>query len=187
MKALTILAARRSYLATSLVVLVLDQASKVGAHLFLRGRPPVEIVPGFFNLIYSRNPGGLFGYFSELGDPWRTLLLTLLPVFAIALVIFYIAHSEESERLTLTALALVLGGAVGNLIDRLFRGEVVDFLDVYVSSPRYADWLLERFGTAHWPTFNIADSAIVCGACLLALGIIRPHRASAVTDDGMAR
>jgi signal peptidase II len=89
--------------------------------------------------------------------------------------------------LTLFGLALVLGGAVGNLIDRLFRGEVIDFLDVYASSPRLAGWLLEKFGTAHWPTFNFADSAIVCGALLLALSIVRPQRPSAPADGPPAR
>jgi signal peptidase II len=70
---------------------------------------------------------------------------------------------------------MILGGATGNLIDRVLRGEVVDFLDVYVSRGAFADWLLDRFGTTHWPTFNIADSAIVCGAGLLLLDVIRPE------------
>jgi signal peptidase II len=187
MSAMTSSSDRRNYFALSLTLLVLDQASKILVHLFLRDRGPLEIIPGFFNLIYSRNPGGLFGYFSQMADPWRTLLLTLLPVLAIALVFFYLVRSSEEDRLTLFGLALVLGGAVGNLIDRLFRGEVVDFLDVYASSPGLAGWLVEQFGTAHWPTFNLADSAIVCGALLLALSIVRPHRPSAPADGSPAR
>jgi signal peptidase II len=182
MSYLTSLAARRSYFTISLTVLALDQASKFLVHWFLRDRAPLEVIPNLFNLIYSRNPGGLFGYFSQMGDPWRTLLLTLLPLLAIVLVFFYMSLCAEQDRVTLTGLALVLGGAVGNLIDRLFRGEVVDFLDVYVSSPRIAGWLLDNFGTAHWPTFNIADSAIVCGACLLAVSIILPHSSAAPAD-----
>lgn len=180
------IASRRHYFAISLTVLVLDQASKLLAHWFLRGRQPLEIIPGFFNLIYSRNRGGLFGYFSQMTDPWRTILLTLLPVAAIALVIYYMTRCEEEERITLFGLSLVLGGAIGNLIDRLFRGEVIDFLDAYISAPGAAAWLVDRFGTAHWPTFNLADSCIVTGACLLALSIIRPQR-SAAAADGPAR
>jgi signal peptidase II len=176
--------ARRSYFAIALLVLVLDQASKILAHQFLRDRGPVEIVPNFFNLVYSRNAGGLFGYFSGMGDPWRTLLLTLLPVIAIALVIFYISRLDGGERITLSALSLVLGGAIGNLIDRTVRGEVVDFLDVYASNRNLAEWLVEKFGTAHWPTFNIADSAIVTGACLLALSIFLPQRAAGRPESG---
>jgi signal peptidase II len=173
---------RRRHFMLSLTVLVLDQASKLLAHQFLSDRGPLEIIPGFFNLIYSRNPGGLFGYFGGMADPWRSLLLTLLPVLAIALVCYYMIRSVQEERVTLFGLSLVLGGAVGNLIDRLFRGEVIDFLDVYASSPRMAGWLVDNFGTAHWPTFNIADSAIVCGASLLALSIIRPQRGPARDD-----
>ena len=170
---------RRHYFTISLCVLVLDQASKLLAQHFLSTRAPVELIPGFFNLIYSRNPGGLFGYFGGMVDPWRSLLLTLLPVLAIVLVCYYMIRCAGEDRVTLLGLSLVLGGAVGNLIDRLFRGEVVDFLDIYASSPRLAEWLVARFGTAHWPTFNFADSAIVCGACLLALSILRPHRTPA--------
>ena len=74
-------------------------------------------------------------------------------------------------------MGLILGGAVGNLIDRVVRGEVVDFLDAYVTWTPVADWLVERFGTAHWPTFNVADSAIVCGAGLLLIGVFRAQPA----------
>ena len=81
---------------------------------------------------------------------------------------------QGEDRRTLFGLSLILGGAVGNLIDRAVRGEVVDFLDVYVSPPRLADWFVGTFGTAHWPTFNVADSAIVTGACLLFWTIVRP-------------
>ena len=76
----------------------------------------------------------------------------------------------------MVGLSLILGGAVGNLIDRLIRQSVVDFLDVYAASPRLAEWLIDKFGTAHWPTFNIADSAIVTGAGLLLLTVVLPQR-----------
>lgn len=165
---------RRQYFVLSAAVLLLDQATKVLAHARLRGAGTVEIVPGFFNLWYSRNAGGLFGYFRDWADPWRTLLLTILPVVAIVLIGRFIAQTDERDRLTLAGLALILGGAVGNLIDRAFRGEVVDFLDVYASSPKLVERLLDWFGTAHWPTFNFADSGIVVGACLLLLNLLRP-------------
>ena len=172
------LASRWPYFVTAGVVLALDQATKVLAHAHLRGASAVEIVPGFFNLAYSRNRGGLFGYFSDLTDPWRTVLLTLLPLLAIGLIALFIVRSDETQRATRVGLGLILGGAVGNLIDRLFRGEVIDFLDVYASSEGLADWLIRTFGTAHWPTFNIADSAIVVGAGLLIVDIFRPQPAA---------
>ena len=168
--------ARRHYFYASLVVLVLDQITKILAHALLRGRPPVVIVPGLFNLVYSRNRGGLFGFFGSWDEPWRTLLLTAFPLVAVVAIGLFLAKTTEPDRSTKFGLALILGGAVGNLVDRVIRREVVDFLDVYASAERLAAWLVERFGTAHWPTFNIADSAIVVGACLLLLDIVRPER-----------
>jgi signal peptidase II len=132
------------------------------------------VISGFFNLAYSRNRGGLFGYFSTLDDPWRFLLLLLFPIVAIVLIAVFLAKTDEPDRSTLFGLALILGGATGNLVDRVARGEVVDFLDVYASWQPLESWFLNIFGTAHWPTFNIADSAIVVGACLLVLDILRP-------------
>ena len=125
------LAMRRHYFLLSLLVLILDQVTKILAHAFLSTRGPLTIVPDLFALTYSRNPGGLFGYFSNLGQPWRLILLTALPLAAVGLIVTFLVTSGVTDRWTRVALSLILGGAVGNLIDRLFRGEVVDFLDVY--------------------------------------------------------
>jgi signal peptidase II len=175
------LASRRVFFCLSALVLLLDQISKFQADALLRHRAPVEVIPGFFNLWYSRNRGGLFGYFSSLEDPWRGVLLTFFPLLAIGLITAFLATTRDSDRATLTGLALILGGATGNLVCRVFRGEVIDFLDVYVSSPALAERLVARFGTAHWPTFNLADSAIVIGASLLILDVLRPAPKHAAT------
>ncbi len=180
------LASRRAYLRIALVVVVLDQLTKVCAHAWLRPAGTVPIVPGFFDLTYSRNRGGLFGYFGDLPEPLRLVLLTALPVLAIVLLGRFLLRGHDLTRAASIGLAAVLGGAVGNLIDRVVRGEVVDFLDVYASSARLANWLVERFGTAHWPTFNVADSAIVIGAGLLLVDVVVPRasaRAAAPTTD----
>jgi signal peptidase II len=174
--------ARRGYFLLSLAVLVVDQASKLAAHEYLRGRAAVEIIPNFFSLWYSRNPGGLFGSFRDWAGPTRFVLLTLLPIVAIVLITSFLARSRASDRPTLFGLALILGGAAGNLIDRLFRGEVIDFLDVYLTSSGLAEWLVARFGTSHWPTFNVADSSIVVGACLLLFSMVRPQH-TPLSDD----
>ncbi|ANM32085.1 hypothetical protein ABI59_04510 [Acidobacteria bacterium Mor1] len=166
---------RRYYFLASIIVLVVDQASKIAAHAYLPGKGRVEIIAGFFNLTYSRNPGGLFGFFGSAGEPWRTLLLTALPVLAIVAIAIFLAKTDEPDRSTLFGLAMILGGATGNVIDRIVRGEVVDFLDVYASHEGLASWLMEKFGTVHWPTFNIADSAIVVGVTLLLLDVFRPE------------
>jgi len=168
------LGSRRGYLSVSLGVLVLDQISKMLAHHYLSDRIPLDIIPNFFRLWYSRNPGGLFGSFRDWAGPWRFVLLTLLPMAAIVLIGVFLTRTKAADRQTLLGLSLVLGGAVGNLIDRLARGEVIDFLDVYIPASKTADWLVSVFGTAHWPTFNVADSSIVVGASLLLISIFRP-------------
>jgi len=172
MSRIATLATRWPYLALAAGIVVVDQVTKILAHAYLQGSSPVAVIPGWFNLSYSRNPGGLFGYFGSLPDPWRGVLLTLLPVVAVILIFLFLTRAD-ADALTRFGLASILGGAVGNLIDRVFRGEVVDFLDAYVSSPALADWLVRTFGTAHWPTFNVADSCIVTGACLLILDMLR--------------
>jgi signal peptidase II len=170
------ISSRKLYFLISLTILILDQASKLAAIRWLAQRGTVEVIPSLFNLTYSENPGGLFGYFGQWPDPWRTLLLTALPMIAIGMIAWFLARGDGLDRRTLVGLSLILGGAVGNLIDRLIRQSVVDFLDVYAASPRVAEWLIEHFGTAHWPTFNVADSAIVTGAGLLLLTVILPQR-----------
>jgi len=177
MTLLAAIARRRNYFAISVTVLALDQASKIAADYWLRDQGPVSVIPGAFNLWYSRNRGGLFGYFAGWEDPWRTVLLTVFPLLAVAAIVVFLAKTDEPDRRTLAGLAAILGGATGNLIDRAIRGEVVDFLDAYVSHRGAAQWLVDRFGTAHWPTFNFADSAIVIGAGLLLLDLAIPERA----------
>ena len=169
------LGSARPFFVLAALVFVVDQVTKVLVHAWLRDASPVTVVPGLFNLSYSRNPGGLFGYFGDLPDPWRGLLLTVLPVVAIALIGVFLVRSDGAQRMTRIGLAAILGGALGNLVDRVVRGEVVDFLDVYASAPALSDWLVRTFGTAHWPTFNVADSCIVTGAGLLILETFRPQ------------
>jgi len=186
MSTLAAFARRRNYFLISVAVFVLDQATKIGADRWLHGRTPVSVIPGFFSLGYSRNRGGLFGYFSTLEDPWRMILLTALPLIAIFLIAIFLVRTDEADRVTRTGLALILGGAAGNLLDRILRGEVVDFLDVYASWTPLRNWLVEIFGTAHWPTFNVADSCIVIGAGLLLLDLVRPLRKPEIGEGARA-
>ncbi len=111
-----------------------------------------------------RNSGVAFGLFAS-GSETGALVLTLLGLAALAVVSFYFWKAERQDHLLLVSLALILGGAVGNLIDRISAGEVTDFVDFYV-------------GTWHWHTFNVADSAITVGIALMAIDIFRPRRAA---------
>jgi signal peptidase II len=132
----------------SLIVLMLDQATKylVVEHVLPSGAIPV--LP-FLNLVYVENIGSAFGLFKSLGNAFF-VAISFAAIMAVAVIML----KEPSHRLSFS---LVLGGAAGNLLDRLMRGYVVDFIDVYV-------------GRFHWPSFNIADSALTVGIIILAAG-----------------
>jgi signal peptidase II len=151
----------------SLAVLVVDQWTKHLAETGLAGRPPVTVVPGFIDLVHVENTGVAFGLFAAGSSTVGVLALTLLGMTALALVLYYFWRTPETNRVVLISLALILGGAVGNLIDRVMSGSVTDFIDVYV-------------GTHHWPTFNAADSAITVGIVLLSIDALLVRRAEPV-------
>lgn len=140
----------------ALVVIGLDQATKllVARELLLGQSLPV--VPGLFHLTLVHNTGMAFGLLSGADLPFKSILVTLLSVVALGAVLYYALSSGPGERVTRFGLALILGGALGNIVDRIRLGYVVDFLDVF-----YRD--------AHWPAFNLADSAICVGVGLLIL------------------
>jgi len=152
-------------------VLVLDQIIKAVMTAHLAPRGSVSVIPGLFSLTYVRNTGAVFGLFRSLPEPWRSLLLTLVPLAAVLFVIVMAMRTAPGRRWPLAALGLILGGALGNLVDRIRFSSVVDFLDVYV-------------GEYHWPAFNLADSAICVGVGLLILDILRSPAADG--DDSPA-
>jgi len=143
----------------ALVVIVLDQITKVAVIRALQPYEAISVIPGFFNLVHVRNPGIAFGLLSQLGTAWSRVLLSALTTAAVILLIYWFGRVRDKDRKAAFGLSLVIGGAVGNLIDRLRLGEVVDFLDFYV-------------GSFHWPAFNVADSAVTVGTLLLALSIL---------------
>jgi len=165
------------YLSLSVAVLVLDQVTKYAIAHGPVVESPIVLIPGFFRLTYGENSGALFGMFSGTPDPWRTIVLSVVPFAAIVLMLVFIRVSGERDRLALVALALILGGALGNQTDRLIRsGRVVDFLDASIDVEPVRGWLVRTLGSSHWPAFNVADSAIVIGAALLALDLLRHSR-----------
>lgn len=132
-------------------VVALDQTSKFVAVAALAGKSPVEVTP-FFNLLLVYNRGAAFSFLAGAGG-WQRELFTAIAVIA-SLWIVWLLRRYPQQSLFCLALSLVLGGAVGNVIDRVMIGAVVDFLDFHAWG-----W--------HWPAFNVADSAITCGAVLL--------------------
>ncbi|HBA67511.1 MAG TPA: signal peptidase II [Methylococcaceae bacterium] len=136
----------------SFVVLILDQITKLAVAANMQLYQSIQVLP-FFNLTYVHNTGAAFSFLSEAGG-WQRWFFAVLAFVISVVITVWLARLKRHETLLAVSLALVLGGAVGNLIDRLAYGYVIDFLDVY-----YQDW--------HWPAFNIADSAITIGVVLM--------------------
>ena len=154
------------------LVIIFDQLSKiwiVNNFVLYEGR---EVIPGFFNLIYVVNTGAAFSMFADVDSPWRHYFFVIIGVCAmVGLTIF--AYSLRREHIIFTiSLGLIAGGAIGNLIDRLCYGHVVDFLDVYV-------------GKYHWPAFNVADSAICVGAVLYLIMTMKEARCEKKKQQGI--
>jgi len=146
------------YAAIALLILVADQLTKKMVHASIPLQAIIPVVPHFFNLTHTQNSGAAFGLFSGSSSPWKSTVLILvsgaLLVTVIAIVWRNWMHWEAG-----VGLSLILGGASSNLLDRIYHGQVVDFLDFY-------------FHSYHWFTFNLADSAIVVGAGFLILQMV---------------
>jgi signal peptidase II len=142
------------WLWVSVLSLLLDQASKLAVDGSMQLFESIPLLP-YFNLTYVHNTGAAFSFLSDAGG-WQRWLFAGLAVVMSSIIGLWLARLKQHETLMAVALALVLGGAIGNLIDRVAYGYVIDFLDVY-----YQDW--------HWPAFNIADSAICVGVALMLL------------------
>ena len=145
----------------SAAVFLADQATKLAVVAALplnAGRP---VIPGFFDLVHVRNTGGAFSLLAGAPSPWRNLLFVALSLLAVGVILH--VYRKAGDALLRAGLALVLGGALGNLLDRLRLGEVVDFLALH-------------YGAFHWPAFNVADSAITVGCALLLVSALRPAR-----------
>lgn len=154
---------RARFLLLSLAVLVLDQGSKWLIETRLPEHENLSLIPGLLNFVHVRNTGVAFGLFPAHGDFRGTLVLAGLGFFALSFVFYYFWNAPQNDRPLLVALSSIIGGAIGNLIDRLASGGVTDFIDFHYQG-------------YHWHTFNIADSAITIGIALMILSSLRPAR-----------
>ena len=141
-------------------VVILDQATKLLVQRAFRLGESLPVLPGFFNLTYVLNPGAAFGLLAGAAAAFRGPFFIAVSVLAIAVICYYHARYARGRPLSTVGLALILGGALGNLIDRLRVGMVIDFLDFYL-------------GPYHWPAFNVADSGITVGVSLLLVEMLR--------------
>ena len=147
----------------SVGIVVLDQVTKAIVRTSLQLHESVTIVPGFLNVTHIRNTGAAFGLLNSADIPLKPALMTVVALIALIAIGYYALQAPSQEPLVRLGLALVLGGAVGNLIDRITAGYVIDFVDVYAG-----DW--------HFWAFNVADSAITVGASLLILDLAFVNR-----------
>ncbi len=150
---------RKYFFLIAAIVLLLDRITKWAVASNITLYNSVVVIPGFFRLRHVENTGAAFGLFAESPAQWKIAALVMFSVLALIVVSALLWKNGHSLTTTTVGLSLILGGAMGNLWDRLLTGHVVDFLDFYL-------------GSYHWPAFNIADSAIVVGAILLVSEIV---------------
>ena len=140
----------------------LDQATKLYIDSNMELHQSIQVIKNFFQITYIRNSGAAFGILSGFKSLWLTLFFMLISVVAIGIIMFYYHKTPENQRLTLVSFALIMSGATGNFIDRVFYGEVIDFL--------YFHWYQH-----YWPAFNVADSCITIGVSLLLWNMFFPE------------
>lgn len=156
------------WLGLSGLVIVLDQFTKWIANTYLVLYQPVPVLPSL-NLTLLYNPGAAFSFLAGAAG-WQRWFFTVLTIAIGTGLLIWLTRLKPGQQLLAVSLALILGGAIGNLIDRVVYGYVIDFIDVY-----YQQW--------HWPAFNIADSAITVGATLMVIDSLRgPQRTEAEHD-----
>jgi len=151
--------ARIVHFLIALIVVLLDRWTKHLAATQIAMYAHIQVIPGFFRITHTENTGAAFSLFADSPAHWKTAMLIGFSVVAMVIVTVLLWKQSHALSTTGIALSLILGGATGNLWDRVARGRVVDFLLVYIRQYQ-------------WPVFNLADSAIVIGACLLVLEIV---------------
>jgi signal peptidase II len=166
-----ILPRRICWLALTLAVVFLDRATKA----WIESRPPSYfphvVIPNIFDIIYSRNPGIAFSFLADSSSAFTRVFLIVSSILIIGVIAWLLVASRSSSALNAAGLALLLGGAAGNITDRIIHGAVTDFLEVWV---RFLPWHIFN----PWPTFNVADAAVTVGAVLIVFDVLfgQQHR-----------
>ena len=155
----------RAYAAAAAVV-ALDRLTKWIVETWVSLADSFRVIPGFFDIVHTQNRGVAFGLFDDSANGWRASLLVALSLSAVVLLSALLWNPRRFDRRSLWGFSLILGGAAGNVFDRIAWGRVSDFLLLFI-------------GRYQWPTFNVADSAIVIGSGLLLLDLLHPKRQAA--------
>ena len=145
----------------TLAVLVLDHITKWLARTELDPVHAIEVIPGYLRISYVSNTGVAFGLFRDLESPWKPYVLAAMAIVAVIVIFVYSYRMPSSRLLLQSALAVIMGGILGNFVDRVLQGYVVDFIEFHIRDAFY------------WPTFNVADSAITVGIGLLLIDAVK--------------
>jgi signal peptidase II len=153
---------KKKYIVIFSLIIILDQVSKLIIQSIFNDNPykVIQVIRDFFQIRYVENQGAVWGIFSQSAHTIIPKIITIFSIVALVVVIYFFLKLESRCVFELTSLSFIIGGALGNIIDRLYQGYVVDFLHVYV-------------GNFQWPTFNVADSFISIGVVLLIISIWR--------------
>ncbi|MBW1612948.1 MAG: signal peptidase II [Deltaproteobacteria bacterium] len=151
------------FIGLALIILLLDQVSKWMVVTHIEAHQTLSVIPGFFSLVLVKNRGMAFGIFSQTRSGFYYYFLLSTTIGAIGVILFSFFWIKSSKKWLTVGLSLILGGAVGNLVDRLRLGYVIDFLDFFLKG-------------YHWPAFNVADSAVTVGTFWLLFNIIQGRK-----------
>lgn len=136
-------------------ILVIDQITKLAVYNTMQPWTGKPIIPGFFNLVHVLNKGAAWGFLDDESINWQRPMFIAIGLAAVAVIAWMLRTIRDKDKWMITGLGMIAGGAVGNAIDRIWLGSVIDFLDFYI-------------GGYHWPAFNVADSALTVGAgCII--------------------
>jgi signal peptidase II len=152
---------RNRYYLLAVLVFVLDHVTKWLVRSKMELHEAIELIPGFARISYVRNSGVAFGLFAEIQSVWKPYILASMAVIAVVVILMYSARMPTNRVLLQLALAITLGGILGNFTDRIMHGFVVDFIELHIKD------------VFHWPTFNVADSAITSGIGLLLVDTVK--------------
>jgi signal peptidase II len=169
------------WLGLSLIVIGLDQLTKLVATSSLLMYKPVSVLPGVnFTLMY--NPGAAFSFLSDASG-WQRWFFTAIALVVSMIILVWLHRLPRHDKWSLVALPLILGGAIGNVIDRILFGHVIDFMDMYYKGTDCLPGFAAYLGECHWPAFNVADAAISISVILLIYDGLIGHRKHSVKHD----
>ncbi len=162
---------KNKYYLVALLILAIDHVTKWIMHAKLASGPPIDIIPGYLGFSLAENSGVAFGFLHDINFAWKPYLLAAMAIVAVIVIFAYSTRVSPNRKLLQLALAITMGGILGNFVDRIFRGYVIDFIEFHIHEAFY------------WPNFNVADSAITIGIALLLIDTVKSPSAEEIPEQ----